>query len=336
MYLIKEVELDVLKQEYVEDRIESPFCTYEWLNFLKHNQNAKPVVLAVIDKKETVAFFVGAIVKKVGIRILGSPFEGWLTPDMGFIGLKEFNINHAITAVKKYAFCELKCCFLQITDKKLKNQELDLKHVHFETTRVLHIDSSRDQEKILDNFSKHGRRDVRAAGRKGLAFKELPFDEKFAKIYYKQLVDVFKKQNLHPNYDLKKVNDLVKAFTNVPERVFAIGAFYEDKCVGTVFSFGYGKWAYYIGAASFREYQKKLPNEGLFWEFVKHWNERGIENIDMVGFRPYKMKYNPEIIEIPTLVFQKYPFLIMGKNCAKKAVELIRKIKGKKDESINY
>lgn len=336
MYLVKPVEVDILKNNNIKEKIESPFCTYEWLMFLKNNQNAQPVILAISEEKEPIAFFVGAIIKKAGIKILGSPFEGWLTPDMGFVKIEDFDINQAIESVKKYAFRELKCCFLQITDKKIKKEDIDLKHVHFETSRVLHIDSSKEQEKILEGFAKNGRRDVRASGRKGLEFTEMPFDNDFSEIYYEQLIDVFKKQNLHPNYDLKKVKDLVQAFKNVPERAYAVGAFCEDKCVGTVFSFGYGKWAYYVGAASFREYQKQLPNEGLFWEFVKHWNEKGIDNIDMVGFRPYKMKYNPEIIEVPTIIFQKYPFLIKGKEYAKKAVELIRKIKGKKDESINY
>ena len=318
MYSINQTTLAELQKPEIKACIVSPFCTFEWLSFLEKNQNVSPVVLSIKDNDVEVALFVGAIIKKAFIKILGSPFEGWLTPDMGFIPVQEYDINNAILAIRDYAFNQLGCAFLQISDKKIKKEVVHVKGAYFEESRILYIDSSKSPNEILEGFTKNGRRDVRASGRKGLEFRRMEFDKNFADIYYEQLIDVFEKQNLKPNYDLKKVYDLVDAMKEVPERVFAVGAFFENKCVGTVFSFGFGKWAYYIGAASFRQYQKMLPNEGLFWEFVKYWHEQGIENIDMVGFREYKLKYNPEIIMTPTIIFQKYPLLLQGKHFAKK------------------
>ena len=62
---------------------------------------------------------------------------------------------------------------------------------------------------------------------------------------------------------------------------------------------------------------------------MKYWNDKGVTNIDMVGYRSYKLKYNPDIIEIPVIIFQKYPFLMFGKKVAMKIIQVFRNVKGK-------
>lgn len=305
------------------------FTTYAWVKFLEKNQQAEPVVLALYQAGQMRAVFVGAIVKKAGIRILGSPFEGWLTPDMGFIRLGDVEINAALKGIARYAFRKLKCWFVQVCDKSIHPQELE-RGIRYSTTPMLFLDASPEEESILEHFTKNGRRDVRAFDRKGAHIVEVPFDRAFAERYYEQLIDVFAKQGLKPFYSLEKMYDLVDAFRDCPERVLALEARLEDEtCIATVFSFGYRQWGYYMGAASFREYQKYLPNEGLFWAFVRHWNGKCVPSLDLVGYRKYKMKYAPELIEVPTIVFERVPGLLFMKNTARAAVTQLRNIKGR-------
>lgn len=305
------------------------FTTCAWVKFLEKNQQAEPVVLALSQEGRMRAVFVGAIVKKAGVRILGSPFEGWLTPDMGFVRLGKIDVNEALRTVARYAFRELKCWFVQICDKSIRPQELE-RDIRYSTAPMLFLDASPEEEAILQRFTKNGRRDVRAFDRKGAHIVKVPFDRAFAERYYAQLIDVFDKQGLKPFYSLEKMYDLVDAFRDCPERVLALEARLEDEtCIATVFSFGYGQWGYYMGAASFREYQKHLPNEGLFWAFVRHWNGRNIPSLDLVGYRKYKMKYAPELIDIPYIYFERVPGLLLMKNAARSAVTLLRKIKGR-------
>ena len=96
-------------------------------------------------------------------------------------------------------------------------------------------------------------------------------------------------------------------------------------CIASIFSFGFGEWAYYVGAASYREYQKYLPNEALFFAFVEYWNDNKIKNIDLVGYREYKMKYSPKIIEVPTIYFERFPGLFFAKKIMKKLISFLRK-----------
>lgn len=304
------------------------FTTYEWISFLEKNQNGNPIILELAESGRTVAVFVGMLVKKMGFKVLGSPFEGWLTPDMGFIRLEDFDINDALRSVARYAFKTLRCSYIQICDKNIKKEELDNSIKYFEGN-LLQLPISSDVEKVIESFTKNGRRDVRAATRKGLEVKKVPFDREFVDNYYSQLVEVFAMQNLKPFYGKDKLYDLVDAFKDSPEKVLALSAELDNKCVATVLSFGLNHWGYYLGAASFKEQRQKLPNERLFLAFVEHWAERSVGNLDLVGYREYKMKYNPMIIDIPTVYFEKVPGMLRMKKIARKVISCVRKARGK-------
>ena len=327
MYEIQRKDIEYLKELEKENYDLTVFTTFEWVSFLEKNQHAKPVILQVMDQGELLCVFVGLVISKFGIRILGSPFEGWITEDMGFIKIVNYDFNQCLNAVSEYAFKHLGCMFCQIVDKKVTKEMISNKW-KYSIGQMLHIDNSKLIENVLQNFTKNGRRDVRASERKGLQFVRVCFDEAFTHNYYQQLKDVFEKQQLNPFYSEKKILDLVDAFKNKPDDVLALEARLDDKCVATLLSFGHGKWAYYVGAASYREYQKHLPNEGLFWMFIKYWNERGVENIDLCGYRKYKMKYNPEVIEYPVIMIERIKGMITLKKYAKKTVASIRRIKG--------
>src|SRR2546422_4532465 len=60
------------------------FQTEPWLRFIAQTQGAEPVVAAVRDGNRTVGWFTGLIIRRFGVRILGSPFAGWSTQYLGF------------------------------------------------------------------------------------------------------------------------------------------------------------------------------------------------------------------------------------------------------------
>jgi len=323
-YEVKRSDLESLEKKEKEHVCQSVFTTSVWLSFLEKNQKIEPIILELYDNAELVAIFVGGLVKKMGIRILASPFEGWLTPDMGFVEIQKFDVNKAVKSVAKYAFSELRCWLVQIQDKKISPNDLD-KRTITGSEKLLYINISGELENVLENFTKNGRRDVRASQRKGVIFEKVDFNRDFVDIYYQQLEDVFAKQNLKPFYSKTKLYDLVDAFENNSDFVAAFEAKLDNgQCIASVFSFGYEEYAYYMGAASFREYQKFLPNEGLFWEFVKYWNGRGIKKIDLVGDREYKRKYAPKIIENPIIIYERVPGIFCLKKLAKKIVQIKR------------
>ncbi len=323
LYLVNQV-----KYSDVDYHFGTFFTSPEWVSFLEKNQKATPIVLKLMDDKKIVGYFISLKIKKMGFKIVGSPFEGWLTPDMGFINVNDLDYSKAVSSIVDYIFHKLKCHYIQICDKQITTDVVTIKH-KIEYTQLLKIDITKSEEEILAMFTKNGRRDVRASSRKGVRVIKVPFDKEFVEVYYDQLIDVFAKQGLKPNYSLRKLYDMVDSLQSKQESVLALEAINEyGKIIATVFSFGENDWAYYVGAASYRVYQGQLPNEALFWEFIKFWKNRGIKYIDLMGYRKYKLKYNPEITNQPRLVFQKIPGLYFGKKVANRIVRLVRKIKG--------
>ena len=61
------------------------YHTAAWLEFLAATQGAEPVIAAVSIDGRPVGYFVGAIVRRLGARVLGSPLRGWGTQCMGFL-----------------------------------------------------------------------------------------------------------------------------------------------------------------------------------------------------------------------------------------------------------
>lgn len=326
MYEISKCNLDMLYELEEEKKINTIFKTRTWLEFLKDDKQVEPVILQINDNNKVVAYFVGLVFTKMGFRILGSPFEGWLTPDMGFIVMEELDFNEALCAVAKYAFKYLRCWYVQITDKAITKEMLS-ERIHYYLSDELLLDNTKNIDEVLAGFTKNGRRDVRAAERKEVLVKKVLFDGDFVDKYYSQLIDVFDKQGLRPFYSIEKLYKIVENISQ-QERILALEAYLPTgECIATLFSFGYGEWAYYMGAASYREYQNHLPNEKLFWEMLKYWNDLKIPYVDLVGYRKYKMKYSPQVLSVPTIYFERVPGIYFMKNKAKECVKMIRKIK---------
>jgi hypothetical protein len=55
------------------------FQTRVWIDFLAEVYGAEPVVAVLKSEGRVQGYFTGLIVKKFGLRILGSPFRGWNT-----------------------------------------------------------------------------------------------------------------------------------------------------------------------------------------------------------------------------------------------------------------
>src|SRR5215470_576020 len=93
------------------------FQTAEWLKFVHETQRAEPVFAALRENASVVGYFSGMLVKKFGLRILASPMKGWNTPFMGFNLLPGTSRAEALVALREFAFRELRCIHMELTDR---------------------------------------------------------------------------------------------------------------------------------------------------------------------------------------------------------------------------
>ena len=326
-YTINRITIEQLEQWEECKPKQTVFQTASWLKFLVLDQHIESVILELLQKGVIKGIFVGGIVKKLGLKILGSPFEGWMTCDMGFVVLnEEFDYKKAILAIRDYAFKNLKCCFVQISDKNIPD-DIAIKHVKKEYSTELTLDISKAEEDILAEFKKSTKKKLRQFGRKGACIQETKFDKKFVNEFYEEVKDVFRKQNLKPPYSKEKLLHMSKCLNK--DLVYPLEVVDpHGKVIATTITLGKNDWAYTLLTASYREYQKYLPNETLRWETIKHWKSKGCTHCDFCGYREYKLKFSPNVVKMPVLIMERVPGLIYAKKEAKKLITYFRKIRG--------
>ena len=118
--------LDIQKVDwenaYEADEI-NIFQTCAWLTFIAEAEKAEPVVASIISDGYLVGYFIGLIVCKYGLKILGSPFRGWGTYFMGFNLKQGVSRVEVLQAFPKFAFKDLGCNYLEIIDPNLAYDE---------------------------------------------------------------------------------------------------------------------------------------------------------------------------------------------------------------------
>ena len=99
-----------------EDR--TVFQSDGWIEFIREAQGAEPVAAVLISRGELVGQFTGLIIRRLHLKILGSPFPGWTTAYMGFNLLPEFPRQEALTALLKFSRKELRCVHVEFMDRR--------------------------------------------------------------------------------------------------------------------------------------------------------------------------------------------------------------------------
>src|SRR3954451_5290811 len=98
-----------------DDRV--VFQTRAWLDFIAESQAAIPVVAEIRDGDALAGYFSGLIVRKFGVRILGSSFPGWTTPYIGFNLQPRYSRAQRLDPLMGWAFRELKCLHVEVSDR---------------------------------------------------------------------------------------------------------------------------------------------------------------------------------------------------------------------------
>ena len=86
MYNFIEVDINSLDvNEYNNFSDKLIYQTKEWVGFVAKTQNAKPIILRIIDDNDNlIGYYTCLLFSKFGFKIIGSPFRGWTTLYMGF------------------------------------------------------------------------------------------------------------------------------------------------------------------------------------------------------------------------------------------------------------
>jgi hypothetical protein len=292
-------------KEYCDRTI---YQTSEWLNFIAHTQNAEPVVADVRCGGITVGRFSGLIIRKFGVRILGSPFPGWTTAYMGFNLDPSFARAEALQALERFAFDEMGCAHLEIMDRRMTMKDYDDAGFSYRRFSGFEVDLTQSEEKLYAAMESGCRWSIRKSVREGVRIEEST-DLSFADEYYAQLIDVFAKQKLVPTYSKDRVVQMLKYMMPTGHVLLLKAKDKSDRCIATGIFLALNDTIYFWGGASWREYQHLRPNEALHWYAMRYGKARNFAKYDMEGAGEYKRKYGGYPISVPWGRKSKYPFI---------------------------
>jgi Acetyltransferase (GNAT) domain len=284
------------------------YQTPAWLAFLSRTQQAELVVGALREGRETIGYFTGLIVRKLGLRILGSPFPGWSTDYMGITLSAGADRRQAVEALIDFAFQELGCVHLEVMDRSLTVSDIGGLGVQYRVYRGFEIDLTRDEDALFSNMTSACRRCVRKAEKEGILVEEA-HDLEFADEYYAQLKDVFAKQNLVPTYGVERVRELITHVHPTGRLLLLRARDRRGQCIATGIFPRMNGVMYFWGGASWRHHQGFRPNEAIQWYAMKIGKQNGLRTYDMGGGGEYKRKYGGSEIEVPWFRKSKYPWI---------------------------
>ena len=279
-----------------------------WLDFLARSQHAEPVVAAVRVDAHPVGYFVGAIVRRWGVRILGSPLRGWTTQSMGFL-LPDGLDRRAVTdALVPFAFRDLRCSHVELADRHLTAEQMAGSGYIRETGRSFQIDLDVPEDQVFAAIRRTTRQEIRKAGRAGVRV-DIATDDEFAVEFHRFLTAIFARQGLAPTYDLERVRCLIGALRGSGQILMLRATSPSGSTLGTSISVGRNRTAVAWGMAFDRENHDYHAIELLWWETIRHWKLAGAAVFDLGGGGDYKAKYGAR--EVSSHSFHRSRYALM-------------------------
>ena len=319
-------EVDWTELDAFADR--TVYQTRPWLEFLVRTQKADPVLAAVSSGRRHLGYFTGGVVRRYGVRILGSPFPGWTTAYMGFNLRSDADRPDVMAALPAFAFGELRCAHLELMDRRVTLEtarSLGFEHRRYQTYE---IDLRRTEAALFAAMTSACRRNIRKAERNGVTVEEA-HDPDFADDYHAQLRDVFAKQGLVPTYGVDRVRALIDCVHPAGRVLLLLRARNAaGRGIATGVFPAFNDTMFFWGGASWRPDQIERPNEVIQWYAMRYWKARGISRYDMGGAGAYKEKYGPATMTVPWLRRSRYEFIAPLRDTAKKTVRTVQRVRG--------
>lgn len=268
--------------------------TRAWLDFLAETQGAEPVAARVLDGDEAVGWFTGAVVTRLGVRLLGSPLRGWTTAAMGLNLVPGTDRVRAVRAVPPFAFDDLRCLHVEIADRALAPADAAATGLHREDLPGWDLDLQRPDEELLAAMSQMARRNIRKAERNGVRIDAVDplAPGGFAEEYFAQVTEAFAKRRRRPPYDAGRAAALIHHLGPTGNLLLLRALDPDGATIATALFPGLpGATAGFWMGASRRSAQALAPNEALMWEAMRRWRDLGATRFDFGGGGPYKAKF---------------------------------------------
>ena len=315
MLRLERVPVDGVDPTVEAQLTRNPFQTREWLEFVARTQQGEPVVAHVERDGEVVGAYTGVIVRHMGVRILGSPFQGWMTGPMGFSLQPGVSRAEAMKALMRFAFRELGCLHVELMDRHAGFEELGGLRARLVEFPTFELDLRQNEDALFAGMTSACRRAIRKSERVGVRVEEAHGVE-FADEYYDQLLSVFGRQGRKPPYGVERVREMIRCIEPTGNLLMLRAVAQDGERIATALFPAGEEFAYFWGGASWRSHQILRPNEAIFWHAIRHFRERGVLMLDFGGGGDFKRKYGAPEKLIPYVRKSRVPGMLALRDLA--------------------
>ncbi|MGB6059390.1 MAG: GNAT family N-acetyltransferase [Microthrixaceae bacterium] len=309
------------------------FQTREWLEFLRSTQHAEPVAAQLFDGDRPVGWFSGAVVRRGGLPVLGSPLPGWSTSYMGFTTDRSDLGWKAISALADFAFRSLGCVHFEVMDRNLSltPDSEALPRAVVSPFRGYQLEL-RDDATMLSGMSPTARRNIRRSESKSVVVEEVdqPGFAEFVTEYYSQVTKVFAKRQLVPTFPIERVESLIQHLHPTGHLLLLRARTAEGLSVATGIFPGIPRASagFYMGASEVTRPDVR-PNEAVMWHAIRTWRDRGSVSFDFGGGGEYKAKFGGAPIVVPWVRWSKYRGMDQMRNAVRSGSKLAQRVRGR-------
>ena len=321
-------DADWMRMDAMTDRV--VFQTREWLEFVATTQRAEPMLAVVRDRGVDVGYFTGLIIKRFGVRILGSPFPGWATDYLGFNLAVGVNRRDAAEALITFAFGPLRTLHVELCDRYLRREDLEGSRYTSDCShRTFVVDLTGDESDVFARMTSACRRAVRRGAKVGVQV-EVARSLSFADEYFEQLQGVFARQSLVPTYNAQLVRQLIRHLEGTGRLLLLRARDPAGRPIATGIFLAFNETAHFWGGASIREQQILRPNEAIFWYAMRWARQKGCSALDMGGGGEYKRRYGAHELWVPRFRCSRIMMLSILRNAAEAVVDARQSVRGRR------
>jgi hypothetical protein len=292
------------------------FQTREWLEFIAETQNGTPVVAELRYGGALAGYFSGVLIRKLGVRILGSPFPGWTTPYIGFNLLPgTITRRQATEGLRLWAFGQMGCWHFEVSDWQFRNEGTVADRLELEPSETYDSDLTQTEEELLGRMRNSCRWSIRKAEKSGVTIEEA-VAAGFADEHYVQLQDVFARQGLNPTYGVERVRALVRRLHPTGRLVLLRARNPEGRSIATGIYPAFNQLAHLWGTASLRAEQHWRGNDLMHWYALRYLKRMGVKHFNWGGsggHGHYKEKYGGVPASIPWFCGSKYQAIAVAR-----------------------
>jgi len=270
-------------------------------------KNATVNYYYIQENESVIGYYCALVVKRFGMKIMGSPLKGTGTNYMGPIINQHTDQVPLMTAILDM------CKREKISHLELSNDILDpeimrsfnFKLYNFVTHKIPVPD---EEETAFKNLKSTGRNRVKKAMQNNLKVEILDND-RIIPTYIEQLKEVYGKQGMSLPFGINRVQSLCN-IDRANHNLLKMGIIYDNEIIATGL-FPYDENAiYFWGAASWMKDQHLLPNELLHWEIIKFAVNNNIKVYNMCGgTSQFKNKFGGEDVEHVTYTKSFIPLM---------------------------